>query len=127
LQALAEGSLTDAFEGLFEASERLPCGSRFERNSLPVILSSGLIGGICMPDGTRPHLLFSVGNNALGFCHAIFKNSLEMFDFARRRQAADLDTFGVLSYRVVGFKTTMGYPLDTHAVNLRASEDGAAD
>ena len=77
LHALAEGSLTNSFKSLLEHLDRLPCSSRFERTSLPFVLSGGLISGIRVLNRTRPHLLLSVGNNALGFRNVIFKNALE--------------------------------------------------
>jgi hypothetical protein len=91
LHTLAEGSLTNAFKSLLEASERLPSSSRFEGTRLLFIFCGGLIGSIRMLDGTRPYLPLGIGNDAFRFCNVSFKNSLVMFDCALRRQSADLD------------------------------------
>jgi hypothetical protein len=91
LHALTEGSLTNAFKSLLEASERLSSSGCFERTSLSFVLSGGLIGSIRVLDGTRPYLLLGIGDDAFRFCNVSFKNSLVMFDCALRWQSADLD------------------------------------
>jgi hypothetical protein len=123
LHALAEGSLTNAFKSLLEASERLPSSSRFEGTRLPFIFCGGLIGSIRMLDGTRPYLLLGIGDDAFRFCNLSFENPLVMFDCALRRQAADLDTLGLLCYRVVEFMTRpTRCPVDAYVMGGKTDE-----
>ena len=74
MHALAEGSLTNPVKSLLEASERLPSSIRFERTSLPFILSGSLIGGVRVLDRTRPNFLLGILDNPLRFCNVSFKN-----------------------------------------------------
>lgn len=123
MQALAERSLTNAFKGLFEAPKRLSSGARFERSCLSFILGGGLISGIWMPDRTCPHLLLGIGDDAFRFCNLSFENPLVMFDCALRRQAADLDTLGLLCYRVVEFMTRpTRCPVDAYVMGGKTDE-----